>query len=869
MDVGYEAYCLCDPIYFDSPARKDATAGTGFAEAAQPLPEGWGRATNGFWTIVHPPEGTLPAQGWKIHISATRANAARIVSTAWRYCLTERLAFKFLPGMTTWLAQNGKGAQRGSSGKLVTIYPLDEPQLERTLMDLGEILRGEEGPYVLSDLRWEQGPLYVRYGGFLDLYCWESGEPVPAIRDAGGRLVPDPRKPVFDPPPWVPLPQCLVPHLGARNQVTVADLPYHVDRPLHFSNGGGVYLATNRRTGRQVVLKEARPHAGVDATGATAVDRLERERNALEKLAGLSCVPALLDHFSIGGHRFLVLEYAEGETIHTRQAVNHPLLSYDPGADQIARYTEWALSIHRAVDEAVASIHDRGLVIRDLHPHNIIVDDANGVHVVDFELAGPPGDEPGALGVPGYAAPPDRTGYEIDDYALAALRIGLFLPITPMLAYDPAKPTMLASEVRDRFPVPAGFLNDGLRVLRTRTARPARRFAGVVECLRAGGAGWEELRDAIASAILAAATPERHDRLFPGDIAQFGPGGAVNLANGAAGVLYALAVSGAGTFPEHEDWLVAATRRTPLRPGLLDGLQGIVHALWILGRTEDALSLLDRSLSQRWEELGANLHSGLAGIGLSLDHLADETGDASLFEAAAGIADLVASHVREAGPGSEHAGLLHGGSGPALLLTRWYERTGDDAFLDLAALALRRELDRCVTNPDGTLHVKADFRLLSYLNGGTAGIGYALDAYLSHRDDVQFTEARAAILRVTTAGFVIQPGLFNGRAGLLLYLARQDDPALADAVAQHVRTLAWHAVPRDDGIAFPGETLARLSTDLASGAAGVLLTLARAHGQANADLPLLTRSSPGPARRPVTPPECHVSLAGGSRDRTA
>ena len=53
--------------------------------------------------------------------------------------------------------------------------------------------------------------------------------------------------------------------------------------------------------------------------------------------------------------------------------------------------------------------------------------------------------------------------------------------------------------------------------------------------------GWPRLRDRLAGAIVASATAERDDRLFPGDIAQFHSGG-LNLAHGAAGVLHALAL---------------------------------------------------------------------------------------------------------------------------------------------------------------------------------------------------------------------------------------------------------------------------------------------------------------------------------------
>jgi hypothetical protein len=54
-----------------------------------------------------------------------------------------------------------------------------------------------------------------------------------------------------------------------------------------------------------------------------------------------------------------------------------------------------------------------------------------------------------------------------------------------------------------------------------------------------------------------------------------------------------------------------------------------------------------------------------------------------------------------------------------------------------------------------------------------------------------------------------------------------------------VRRLAWHALPYGGGLAFPGEQLLRLSMDLATGTAGVLLALAMARRERPVSLPLL------------------------------
>jgi len=105
------------------------------------------------------------------------------------------------------------------------------------------------------------------------------------------------RGPVFTLPEWVTLPSFLAPHLAARNAVTLKDLPYQIDQALHFSNGGGVYAGTDSRTGDRVVLKEARPYAGLAADGSDAVARLRREHEILRQLSGLDVVPGVHGYF--------------------------------------------------------------------------------------------------------------------------------------------------------------------------------------------------------------------------------------------------------------------------------------------------------------------------------------------------------------------------------------------------------------------------------------------------------------------------------------------------------------------------------------------------------------------------------------------
>ncbi len=132
------------------------------------MPGGWAASELDDWLVHRPIDAKIPAQGWKVHVSACLDNAERVLAAVADYCRNGRIAFKFRRSLGALLLANAKYANRGSSGKFVTIYPVDEAQLEAVLTELGEALDGSPGPYVLSDLRWGKGPLYVRYGGFAE-----------------------------------------------------------------------------------------------------------------------------------------------------------------------------------------------------------------------------------------------------------------------------------------------------------------------------------------------------------------------------------------------------------------------------------------------------------------------------------------------------------------------------------------------------------------------------------------------------------------------------------------------------------------------------------------------------------------------------
>ncbi|MDT0611805.1 class III lanthionine synthetase LanKC [Streptomyces lancefieldiae] len=858
MNKGYAVYCDADPHFYDAPHRAapgTRAAGSRYAAASLPAPAGWQRGESGDWLALRPSAVELPPQGWKIHVSACLDNAESVLERVRAYCLERGVAFKFVPSRYLLHQRNAKYADRAGSGKFITVYPADEEQFERLAGELAALLAGEPGPHILSDLRLGDSPVHVRYGSFTRRNCYdEDGELRPAVANPEGILVPDLRGPVFRVPDWVSVPGFLRAHVDARATVTLADIPYTVESALHFSNGGGVYRARDLRTGELVVLKEARPHAGLAADGADAVARLHRERRALERLSGLPCTPEVRDGFTVGDHHFLVLEHLDGKPLNTFFARRHPLIEARPDQRRLAEYTEWALDIHTQVEQAVADVHARGVVFNDLHLFNIMVRDDGRVALLDFEAAHHV-EEPGRQTVahPGFVAPPGRQGPAVDRYALACLRLALFLPLTSLLALDRRKAEHLADVVSQQFPVPRAFLDAAVDEITGAATRPPAARRNREHFVPVEPGDWPDSRDSMTAAVRASATPSREDRLFPGDVAQFATaGGGLSFGYGAAGVLYALAESGAERDEDEEQWLLERTKEPPsgMPLGFHDGIAGIAWTLEYLGHRDRALDLTRLILEHPLEDLAGDLHSGTAGVGLLLDSLAASTSDTALHAAALRCAELSARGLPDGrSDRRRRAGLLYGATGSALLFLRLYERTGDTNLLDLARDALRKDLSCCVRGAGGALQVDEGWRTMPYLGAGSVGIGMVLDDYLAHRRDEQFEQARTEIVRAAQAMFYAQPGLYRGVAGMVLYLGRTaaTGPGTGpEAVRRQIDALAWHAMSYRGRLAFPGEQMMRLSMDLSTGTAGCLLAIASLRGDRPAGLPFL----PPPRREP-------------------
>jgi hypothetical protein len=843
----YLNYCPPGGPFFDVPARDKGR----FARSDAAAPEGWARAGDPDWVTFLPPE-PLPAQGWKVHVSATVDNCIDVLEICWDYCTARGIAFKFLKSSEVLFLRSSKYGDRTASGKFVTIYPRDEDVLQPLLVELDARLDGFTGPSILSDLRWRSGPLYLRYGGFTRQEIrTEIGEHVLALRGPDGTLVPDERRPGFSVPDWVVVPAFLEEAMQARLRGRLTDFPYRPKQALHFSNGGGVYRGVDAN-GSAVLLKEARPLAGVDGMSEDAVARLERERWALEQLAGLPQIPRLIDYRRGHEHFFLVREEVDGVPLHQRAAERNPLLRAGATPQDFRDYTQWVVATLDAIEQGVAAMHARGVTYRDLHPGNILVRPDDTLAFIDFEAARPIEEDVGqAFGAPGYMAPADFRGADVDRYALGVAGVDLFVPLGQLARWGRHKIGEVLDLVERDFPVPADYA-ERVRGYLTPPARPAvptntaadeppaptvavesvppHRWAPHEAVPSPDTATrWEALGRGLTAGILASATPARPDRLYPGDPAQFGhPTGGLGFLYGAAGVLWALRTSDVDVPDQHVAWLRRAVdAATWDRPGFADGLSGVALTLDALGETDRAHDLMRQAIRLGEQPLPGRLADGLAGVGLTALALAGRSGDEALVRAADALVPRISSWTPDPRDRRWGPGLFGGPSGPGLFFVRLYEATGEVGLLARAETALRGELSGWgwdpaePTLPDGLARSP-------YLGGG-GGTALVLRALLAHRAAPDLAGGYELLREACLVPFTPEAGLLHGRAGVMTVVAGLDGPR--SIVERHAEDLRVHSVLVQGQPIPTGRYSLRASCDVATGSAGVLLALGSLRGR--------------------------------------
>lgn len=819
------------PFYVDNNITTASDADATKTLQTVELPAGWLRQLWNGWEGWTPRDWKPRLQGWKIHISTDLQNAAETLSRVSRICVSRSTAFKFLPNLAELTNSNSKQGDRGSSGKFITIYPDSDDQLAELLEALDESLQGQQGPYILSDLRFRDTPIFVRYGGIMPLAMpSDKDEPISSIVDpVTHHLIADKRQPKFQIPDGVELPTCLKDSYDRSRESSSSRLKEFTKiTPLHFSNAGGVYKA-ELPDGSLRVLREARPHTGLDGRDRDAVERQVAEQQTLNELKGLTGVQTLISSFQAWEHRYLELEYIEGSTLTAWVVANS--LNHDSAKREA--YARKAATIGENLIQTVQEIHARGWCIGDLHPNNIIVGNNEEVTIIDFEDATRinTSREIG-LRVFEYCAPKHFTAVEADWYAVTRSLMLMYVTDWEIEVIAPDfwehALRQVAAEYGDR-------CYQQIRDLEKRFPRLDRHLLSpdITVARYAHRPTAEEAIQALDRGITWSQRFGRNGQSYPGDASEGDTDLSESFGNGRAGIVWARARIGLENPLSDLEALerTAAETKSDYAPGLYDGVAGIALALADAGRKGSAVAAARKALDGAAARRRLDLVRGQTGVILAAIEVARQAEDAALAEYA--LQHYERLH-RTVIPDSLawksmtlRGGLYYGLTGLALLDLAAHITTEQAEPLDRAAERLRFELDACVVSPDGErmVHDTEFNRTLPYTEWGSAGI-WAVASAFSRLSGYQITTAQEEeeLANACRSSFYAYPCLDHGRAGTMASLVAAG-PRYRDDARTQSELLLDSLLTRERMAFVPGDSFIRLSSDLSSGAAGVALAL--------------------------------------------
>jgi hypothetical protein len=250
---------------------------------------------------------------------------------------------------------------------------------------------------------------------------------------------------------------------------------FRIERLLGRGGMSSVWQAYDEELGRPVAIKLLHTRR---LESADSVDRFEREARTLALLTHPGIV-TVIDRGETDGRPFIVCELVDGRDLHERISLEGSL----PVAE--------ALAIAVQIASALAYAHERGVIHRDVKPHNVLLTADGHAKLTDFGIArvddAPALTNPGrVLGTGDYVAPEQAQGHPLDGradiYALGAL---LYHCLTGGPPYRGASFVEIAGqhlrapipEVQDRCPE----ASDGVAAIvrRALAKRPEDRFANV------------------------------------------------------------------------------------------------------------------------------------------------------------------------------------------------------------------------------------------------------------------------------------------------------------------------------------------------------------------------------------------------------
>jgi len=178
-------------------------------------------------------------------------------------------------------------------------------------------------------------------------------------------------------------------HLPQR---TVLNNRYLISKALGEGGFGITYLAWDLSQGIKTAVKEYFPSGYVNrvpksnqviinskqnqAASNRGLKRFIDEAKVLAKIKNLPGIVSVRDFFSANGTAYIVMEFLDGISLKKYMQRKGGKIT-----------TDEVLTILRPVMESLVSVHDLGLIHRDISPDNILITKYNEVKLIDFGAA--------------------------------------------------------------------------------------------------------------------------------------------------------------------------------------------------------------------------------------------------------------------------------------------------------------------------------------------------------------------------------------------------------------------------------------------------------------------------------------------------
>ncbi|MDX6671611.1 MAG: eukaryotic-like serine/threonine-protein kinase [Solirubrobacteraceae bacterium] len=252
---------------------------------------------------------------------------------------------------------------------------------------------------------------------------------------------------------------------------TVVDQRYSIISRIGSGGMADVYCAQDLQLGRKVALKLLYRRFAQDEE---FVERFKREASSA---AGLQHphVVGVYDRGEWDGTYYIAMEFLEGRSLKQVLQEEGPLLP------------DRAIDVVVQILQAARFAHARGIIHRDIKPHNVILDDEGRAKVTDFGIARAGASdmtETGSImGTAQYLSPEQAQGHAVGARSdLYAIGIVLYELLAGRVPFDGDSPVTIALKQVSELPVPPSAYNPGIPpeldavVLHALEKDPDRRF---------------------------------------------------------------------------------------------------------------------------------------------------------------------------------------------------------------------------------------------------------------------------------------------------------------------------------------------------------------------------------------------------------